>query len=82
MAEGERHTYTLPAGAAFGQRNPTCSSGARQVLAGMGDLQAQYHVGDVVQFPPMARAALQVWCRCAATVPCVLTSTTRWPTSP
>lgn len=52
MAEGERHTYTLPAGAAFGQRNPDMQQWlARQVLAGMGDPQAQYHVGDVVQFP-------------------------------
>jgi FKBP-type peptidyl-prolyl cis-trans isomerase SlpA len=52
LAEGSRATFDLPAGAAFGERNPEMRQWlARQVLIDMGDADAQYQVGDVVQFP-------------------------------
>ena len=52
LAEGARATFALPAGAAFGDRNPAMLQWlARQVLAEMGEAGAQYRVGDVVQFP-------------------------------
>ncbi|WP_114973779.1 FKBP-type peptidyl-prolyl cis-trans isomerase [Rhodoferax ferrireducens] len=52
LAEGSRSTFELPAGAAFGERNPEMRQWlARQVLIDMGDADAQYQVGDVVQFP-------------------------------
>ena len=52
LAEGARATFALPAGAAFGERNPAMLQWlARQVLAEMGEAGAQYQVGDVVQFP-------------------------------
>ena len=52
LAEGARATFALPAGAAFGDRNPAMLQWlARKVLAEMGEAGAQYQVGDVVQFP-------------------------------
>ena len=52
MEEGTRATFELPAGAAFGERNPDMQQWlARKVLTQMGDPLEQYHVGDVVQFP-------------------------------
>jgi FKBP-type peptidyl-prolyl cis-trans isomerase SlpA len=52
LPEGSRATFELPAGAAFGERNPDMLQWlARQVLREMGDPQDQYQVGDVVQFP-------------------------------
>ena len=52
LVEGARATFALPAGAAFGDRNPAMLQWlARQVLAEMGEAGAQYQVGDVVQFP-------------------------------
>ena len=52
MEEGTRNTFALPAGAAFGERNPDMQQWlARKVLTQMGDPLEQYHVGDVVQFP-------------------------------
>ncbi|MDO8248334.1 MAG: FKBP-type peptidyl-prolyl cis-trans isomerase [Rhodoferax sp.] len=52
LGEGSRTTFELPAGAAFGERNPDMRQWlARQVLIDMGDADAQYQVGDVVQFP-------------------------------
>jgi FKBP-type peptidyl-prolyl cis-trans isomerase SlpA len=52
MEEGTRRTFTLPAGAAFGQRNPDMQQWlARKVLSQMGDPLEVYQVGDVVQFP-------------------------------
>ncbi|MEO8121117.1 MAG: FKBP-type peptidyl-prolyl cis-trans isomerase, partial [Rhodoferax sp.] len=49
LAEGSRSTFELPAGAAFGERNPEMRQWlARQVLIDMGDADAQYQVGDVV----------------------------------
>jgi FKBP-type peptidyl-prolyl cis-trans isomerase SlpA len=52
LEEGTRRTFTLPAGAAFGQRNPDMQQWlARKVLSQMGDPLEVYQVGDVVQFP-------------------------------
>lgn len=52
LEEGTRATFELPAGAAFGGRNPAMQQWlARKVLIDMGDPDEQYGVGDVVQFP-------------------------------
>lgn len=52
LAEGTHTIFELPAGAAFGDRNPEMQQWvARSLLARLGDPQEQYHVGDVVQFP-------------------------------
>jgi FKBP-type peptidyl-prolyl cis-trans isomerase SlpA len=52
MEEGTRKTFELPAGAAFGDRNPEMQQWlARKVLTQMGDPNETYNVGDVVQFP-------------------------------
>jgi FKBP-type peptidyl-prolyl cis-trans isomerase SlpA len=52
LAEGSRSTFELASGIAFGERNPDMQQWlARKVLTDMGDANAQYHVGDVVQFP-------------------------------
>ena len=52
LAEGARDSFELPAGAAFGDRNPAMLQWlARKVLAEMGEAGAHYQVGDVVQFP-------------------------------
>ena len=52
LPEGSHSTFELPAGAAFGERNPEMLQWlAGQVLRDMGDPGAQYQVGDVVQFP-------------------------------
>lgn len=52
MAEGARATFELPAGVAFGERNPDMQQWlARKVLNELGDPMEQYTVGDVVQFP-------------------------------
>lgn len=52
LAEGSRATFELASGTAFGERNPAMLQWlARQVLIDMGDADAQYQVGDVVQFP-------------------------------
>ena len=52
MEEGARATFELPAGAAFGERNPDMQQWlARKVLTQMGDPLETYSVGDVVQFP-------------------------------
>lgn len=52
LTEGSRSTFELPAGVAFGERNPDMLQWmARQVLTDMGEADAQYEVGDVVQFP-------------------------------
>lgn len=52
MEEGARATFELPAGAAFGERNPDMQQWlARKVLRDMGDPHETYNVGDVVQFP-------------------------------
>jgi FKBP-type peptidyl-prolyl cis-trans isomerase SlpA len=52
LQEGERARFELPAGAAFGERNPDMVQWvARKLLVQMGDPQAEYSVGDVVKFP-------------------------------
>ncbi len=52
LPEGTHTTLELPAGAAFGEHNPDMRQWvARKLLAEMGDPDAQYRVGDVVQFP-------------------------------
>lgn len=52
LPEGARQTFELPAGAAFGERNPEMQQWlARKVLTDMGDPLEQYVLGDVVQFP-------------------------------
>ena len=52
LPEDSRTTFELPAGVAFGQRNPDMLQWmARKVLTDMGDKNAEYQVGDVVQFP-------------------------------
>ncbi|MDP9604120.1 UNVERIFIED_ORG: FKBP-type peptidyl-prolyl cis-trans isomerase SlpA [Variovorax paradoxus] len=52
LEEGTHATFELPAGEAFGERNPDMQQWvARKLLAQMGDPDEQYTVGDVVQFP-------------------------------
>lgn len=52
MPEGTRTTFELPAGEAFGERNPEMQQWvARRLLAELGDPDEQYTLGDVVQFP-------------------------------
>ncbi len=52
LAEGDRASFDLLAGEAFGERNPDMVQWvARKLLNQMGDPHEQYQVGDVVQFP-------------------------------
>lgn len=52
LSEGMRTTFHLPAGEAFGERNPEMQQWvARKLLNDFGDPDEQYQVGDVVQFP-------------------------------
>ena len=52
LAEGARVTFELPAGEAFGPRNPEMVQWvARKLLDQLGDPDAQYGPGEVVQFP-------------------------------
>lgn len=52
LPEGTRTTFELPAGEAFGERNPDMQQWvARRLLAELGDPDEQYTLGDVVQFP-------------------------------
>ena len=52
MEEGTHATFELPAGEAFGERNPDMLQWvARTLLLQMGDPDEPYAVGDVVQFP-------------------------------
>ncbi len=52
LAEGTRSVFDVPAGEAFGARNPALLQRVkRSLLAELGDPDASYHVGDVVQFP-------------------------------
>ena len=51
LNEGDRATFELPAGEAFGQRNPEMQQWvARTLLNAMGDPDDQYHPGEVVEF--------------------------------
>jgi FKBP-type peptidyl-prolyl cis-trans isomerase SlpA len=52
LEEGARASFDIPAGEAFGERNPDMQQWvARKLLNEMGDPDEQYQVGDVVQFP-------------------------------
>ncbi|WP_411881764.1 FKBP-type peptidyl-prolyl cis-trans isomerase [Polaromonas sp. YR568] len=52
LPEGTRATFELPAGEAFGERNPELVQWvARRLLNELGDPGEQYKLGDVVQFP-------------------------------
>jgi FKBP-type peptidyl-prolyl cis-trans isomerase SlpA len=52
LTEGTHTRFELPAGVAFGERNPDMQQWvARSLLAKMGDPAEQYTPGDVVQFP-------------------------------
>jgi FKBP-type peptidyl-prolyl cis-trans isomerase SlpA len=52
LEEGTHTTIAIPAGEAFGERNPDMVQWvAKKLLHELGDAHEQYHVGDVVQFP-------------------------------
>jgi FKBP-type peptidyl-prolyl cis-trans isomerase SlpA len=52
LEEGAHTRFEIPAGEAFGDRNPEMVQWvARSLLNEMGDPNEQYQVGDVVQFP-------------------------------
>jgi FKBP-type peptidyl-prolyl cis-trans isomerase SlpA len=52
LPEGARQSFELGAGEAFGQRNPEMLQRVKlSLLNELGDPQATYAVGDVVQFP-------------------------------
>jgi FKBP-type peptidyl-prolyl cis-trans isomerase SlpA len=52
LAEGSRATFELAAGEAFGERNPELLQRVKlALLHELGDPDASYGVGDVVQFP-------------------------------
>ncbi|MBA4178776.1 MAG: peptidylprolyl isomerase [Leptothrix sp. (in: Bacteria)] len=52
LAEGEQTAFALPAGAAFGPRNPGMLQRVKlALLHQLGDPDAEYALGDVVQFP-------------------------------
>lgn len=52
LAEGARQSFELGAGEAFGPRNPEMLQRVKlALLHELGDPDAEYSVGDVVQFP-------------------------------
>jgi FKBP-type peptidyl-prolyl cis-trans isomerase SlpA len=52
LAEGAKQSFALEAGEAFGQRNPDLLQRVKlALLHEIGDPDATYGVGDVVQFP-------------------------------
>jgi FKBP-type peptidyl-prolyl cis-trans isomerase SlpA len=52
LAEGTSASFDLPAGAAFGHRNPELLQRVkRTLLRELGDPDAEYAPGDVVEFP-------------------------------
>ncbi len=52
LAEGARQSFELPAGAAFGERNPELLQRVKlALLHQLGEPDASYAVGDVVEFP-------------------------------
>jgi FKBP-type peptidyl-prolyl cis-trans isomerase SlpA len=52
LEEGARAQFEIPAGEAFGDRNPDMVQWvARKLLVQLGDPHERYAVGDVVQFP-------------------------------
>ncbi len=52
LVEGTRATFELPAGEAFGERNPDMQQWvAKKLLTELGSADEKYSPGDVVQFP-------------------------------
>lgn len=52
LEEGAEAQFELPAGAAFGERNPEMLQRVKlSLLHQLGDPAAEYAVGDVVEFP-------------------------------
>lgn len=52
LPEGARQSFELAAGEAFGERNPQMLQRVKvSLLHELGDPDAQYALGDVVQFP-------------------------------
>ena len=52
LAEGERATFELAAGEAFGERNPEQVEWvSRKLLNELGDPNEEYSVGEVLEFP-------------------------------
>jgi FKBP-type peptidyl-prolyl cis-trans isomerase SlpA len=52
LSEGTRTTFDVPAGEAFGERNPDMLQWvSKALLKEFGDPDEQYNIGDVVQFP-------------------------------
>jgi len=52
LPEGAHESFELPPGAAFGARNPDMQQRVKlSLLRELGDPEAEYTVGDVVQFP-------------------------------
>ena len=52
LTEGAHESFDLPAGAAFGPRNPSMLQRVKlSLLHELGEAGAEYAVGDVVQFP-------------------------------
>ena len=52
LSEGSRHCFSLEPGEAFGQRNRDLLQRVKlSLLRELGDVDAEYSVGDVVQFP-------------------------------
>jgi FKBP-type peptidyl-prolyl cis-trans isomerase SlpA len=52
LAEGAQLSFQLPAGAAFGERNPQMLQRVKLTLMReLGDPEAEYNIGDVVEFP-------------------------------
>ena len=52
LSEGTRTVLDIPAGEAFGERNPDMQQWvARKLLNELGDPMERYAAGDVVQFP-------------------------------
>ena len=52
LSEGAHESFDLPAGAAFGERNPDMLQRVKMsLMKKLGDPDAQYAPGEVVQFP-------------------------------
>jgi FKBP-type peptidyl-prolyl cis-trans isomerase SlpA len=52
LAEGAHESFELPAGAAFGERSPELLQRVKlSLLHELGEPDAEYQPGDVVQFP-------------------------------
>ena len=52
LEEGTRTVFEIPAGEAYGERNPDFLQWlARKDLNELGDPDEQYHVGDIIQLP-------------------------------